>query len=268
MVVKRLIENLMYTGLTEYEAKAYMGLLVKSPATAYELAKESGIPTSKIYEVLSRLEEKGVALPTGAEGGRRYIPMEPEEFVESRRFMMEATLQYLRNDLGSTGAGQASFYIWHIGEYGPLLDKARRMAGGAARTLLLSLWAEEMEALEGPLRDALGRGVKVASLHFGVPAVRVGQVFSHPIQGIAGGRKRSFVMVSDSREAVTAAIARDGSVEGAGSANRGFVALAEEYVRHDIYMMKIARRFGPGLTRAFGGRFEKLRDVFSDEEAG
>ena len=247
-----------------------MGLLVKSPATAYELAKESGVPTSKIYEVLSRLEEKGVALPTGVEGGRKYIPMEPEEFVESRRFMMEATLQYLRKDLGSTGAGQASFYIWHIGEYGALMDKARRLADGAGRTLLLSLRAEEMEALEGPLRDALARGVKVASVHFGTPAVRVGQVFSHPVQGTAyaGGRQRGFVMVADSREAVTAEIARGGAVKGAGSAHRGFVALAEEYVRHDIYMMKIARRFGPGLTRAFGGRFEKLRDVFSDEEAG
>jgi hypothetical protein len=44
------------------------------------------------------------------------------------------------------------------------------------------------------------------------------------------------------------------------------VTLAEDYVKHDIYIMKIVERFDPELQRRFGPGYEKLRDVWNDEE--
>jgi hypothetical protein len=41
---------------------------------------------------------------------------------------------------------------------------------------------------------------------------------------------------------------------------------AEDYVRHDIFFNKIARRFAPLLQEKFGRRYEKLVDIYSDEE--
>ena len=49
--------------------------------------------------------------------------------------------------------------------------------------------------------------------------------------------------------------------------NRGFVTLAEDYIKHDVYMMKIVRRFDTTLKGRFGYKYEKLRDIFKDEEA-
>ena len=54
--------------------------------------------------------------------------------------------------------------------------------------------------------------------------------------------------------------------EGAWSRNHAFVTLAEDYVKHDIYIMKIVERLDPELQRLFGPRYEKLRDVWNDEE--
>ena len=92
--------------------------------------------------------------------------------------------------------------------------------------------------------------------------------FSHPIEDTLYAEKggRGFVLVSDGAEAVTGTIFADGTVEGAWSRSRGFITLAEDYVKHDIYIMKIVQRYDRELTARFGPKYERLRDVFSDTE--
>lgn len=55
---KEILETLMEFGLTEYESMAYATLSSIGPAKAARISKESGIPQSKIYEVLEKLMEK------------------------------------------------------------------------------------------------------------------------------------------------------------------------------------------------------------------
>ncbi len=53
------IERLKELGLTEYDAKVYYTLVAKSPLTAIDISREADVPMSKIYVVLSRLENGG-----------------------------------------------------------------------------------------------------------------------------------------------------------------------------------------------------------------
>ncbi|GBE00832.1 sugar-specific transcriptional regulator TrmB [bacterium BMS3Bbin06] len=267
--VKSMVDKLAEIGLTEYEAKAFIGLLEKSPVTAYELARASGIPTSKIYEVLVRLSEKGVVLSTGEDGTKRYVPIEPTELIQSYRSRMETTLSSLKEDLASVGKKADVSYIWNINDYEYLLDKAGRIILDARETILISGWAEELGRLESLLKESAGRRVRISMIHFGRPVVRTGQVFQHPIEDTiyAEKRGRGLAVVVDSREVLMGTVFESGTVEGAWSLNRGFVTMAEDYIKHDIYMMKIVRRFDRILKTTFGNRYEKLRDVFLDEEA-
>jgi len=57
-----------------------------------------------------------------------------------------------------------------------------------------------------------------------------------------------------------------GATSGAYSTNPGFVTLAEDYIKHDIYVMKMLKRYGREMTSRFGPHYEHLRNVFSDEE--
>ncbi len=50
------LENI---GLTSYEIKTYSSLLKVNELTASDLSQKSGVPYSKIYEVLGTLEDKG-----------------------------------------------------------------------------------------------------------------------------------------------------------------------------------------------------------------
>lgn len=53
------LQNMRALGFTPYEARAYHTLVKYGEMTARELSGISGIPYSKTYEVLSRLQEKG-----------------------------------------------------------------------------------------------------------------------------------------------------------------------------------------------------------------
>ncbi len=52
-------EKLQRIGLTEYEAKAYLGLLGDHLSSASKLSEKSGVPRTKIYQVLESLQRKG-----------------------------------------------------------------------------------------------------------------------------------------------------------------------------------------------------------------
>jgi sugar-specific transcriptional regulator TrmB len=57
--MKGVVEKLQKVGLTEYEAKAYVGLLGDHLSTATRLSEKSGVPRTKIYSVLESLAQKG-----------------------------------------------------------------------------------------------------------------------------------------------------------------------------------------------------------------
>ena len=46
-------------GLTSYEIRTFSALLKSGEITASDLSQKSGVPYSKIYEVLGTLEDKG-----------------------------------------------------------------------------------------------------------------------------------------------------------------------------------------------------------------
>lgn len=55
----QLTSNLEKLGLTENEAKAYVGLVSLKEATAREVHELTNVPRAKIYEILKALAKKG-----------------------------------------------------------------------------------------------------------------------------------------------------------------------------------------------------------------
>ena len=123
-MVVNIIKRLTEIGFSEYEAKAYTALVSANPATAYEIARASGIPTSKIYEVISRLLEKGVVIIADENKTKRYIPIDPAEFIEGRKNRLETTLNELKQDLVNIQTDTDISYIWNVRDYEFLMEKA------------------------------------------------------------------------------------------------------------------------------------------------
>jgi sugar-specific transcriptional regulator TrmB len=266
---EQVLSDLMRLGLSEYEGRVYLSLVRKYPATAYEIAKESAVPTSKVYEVLKRLIDKEIISLIDEGKTVKYVAMNPDEFLGRHKTMTENLVEKLKTSLFDIRGRQGFSHIWNITEYDYFIHKVRKAVEGSRRSVLLSIWNEELMQIEDVLRDALRRDVRIATVHFGQPKIKIGQMYPHPIEDTIYQEKggRGLVVVIDSREVLTGTISGKRRVEGAWSMNRGFVTLAEDYIKHDIYIMKIVRRFDRTLKTRFGNSYRKLRDIFSDEEA-
>lgn len=142
------------------------------------------------------------------------------------------------------------------------------MVDGAEKNLLISGWDEELSALEEHLISRKNKNVKIAIVHFGEGNINAGVVYRHPIEDTIYDEKggRGLVIIADMKEALMGTIFPDFKVEGAWSVNQGFVTLAEDYVKHDIYIMKIVSRFDDLLIDRFGEKYKKLRDIYKDDE--
>ncbi len=75
-------------GLTSYEIKTFTSLLKDGELTASDLSQKSGVPYSKIYEVLGTLEEKGWI---GSDDSRptKYFAKSPSTGLETTKQKME-----------------------------------------------------------------------------------------------------------------------------------------------------------------------------------
>ncbi len=250
-------------GVSEYEGRVYASLVAVSPATAYEAAKEAGVPSSKVYEVLDRLEARGMVRSHDHGGRKRYLPQPPDEFVESTRRRLGDTLDALKADLERLAGPRDHSFIGNLADAPAVLDKACRLVQGAASCVLVSAWNPEALVLAPWLAQARARGVKTALVHFGPGELDLPGVFRHPIEDTIYAEKggRGLTVVADGAEALMGILPT-----GSWSLNPGFVTLAEDYVKHDIYIMKIVARFDPELQARFGPRYEKLRDVWNDEQ--
>jgi sugar-specific transcriptional regulator TrmB len=75
-------------GLTGYEIKVYISLLEIGSMTASDISKKSGVPYSKIYEVLNSLEDKGW-LESDSTRPQNFFPKSPMTALEAMRMRIE-----------------------------------------------------------------------------------------------------------------------------------------------------------------------------------
>ncbi len=60
MLDQNLIRDLKEFGFNEYEARSYLALTIYGPSTASSISNYSGVPQSKVYEVMRSLQKKSL----------------------------------------------------------------------------------------------------------------------------------------------------------------------------------------------------------------
>jgi len=83
-------------GLTSYEIRTFTSLLKAGELTASDLSQKSGVPYSKIYEVLGTLEEKGWV---GSDDSRptKYLAKSPASALETTKQRLDSEFKEHQN---------------------------------------------------------------------------------------------------------------------------------------------------------------------------
>lgn len=96
----RTVEQLTRLGLTSYEAKAYLALLGRDSFTAAQVARQSGLPRQRIYDVLGSLLQKGLASARPGEVVK-YSATAPELAIERLLTHHRQELEDLEREAGN-----------------------------------------------------------------------------------------------------------------------------------------------------------------------
>ena len=252
--MKNILKHLQHLNFSQYESKAYLSLLKQSKVTGYELAKNSGIPDSKIYAVLNKLLEKDVILALDSEPVK-YTPIPPNDIIARMKDDYLQTLNSLHKSLNAVYQKKQSGdqYIWNLNGRQEIMRRVIEFIDHSQVSLYLSVWDEEVNGIKKSLYRAYERGVHISIVHYGKTRLDIGQEYrhgrEHQIRQQRGARR--IALEVDEEKVVLAHFLDDGSSNALWTNNTGLVLLAKDYIIHDIYTIRMAEKFGAEAMEIF-----------------
>ena len=252
--MKKTIALLQSLGFSQYESQVYTALLRQSNIAGYELAKQSGVPASKIYSILEKLVGKNLIQVLDTEP-KKYIPQPPKEILSRLRNDYLDTIDQLDDKLDELykQVDFADDHIWSLHDRNAIIRKVHDFINEAAQQIYLSVWDEEIDEIAGSLTSANQRGLKINVVHFGQKQLGIGIEYlhgrEHKIRVQRGGRR--IALIVDDRKVILGHFQEDGSSNAAWTTNKGLVLLAKDYIIHDIYTIRIAQKYGEDANDIF-----------------
>jgi sugar-specific transcriptional regulator TrmB len=232
---EELIRKLNTLGFTVYESKAYLALLKINPASGYEVAQESGVPRSVIYDVLRKLEKAGIA-GIVHDKPKKYVPLPPDQLISMMDNRFHHNIESLKFDLNEYSEGSHSGHLWNISGYETIIQKARELIKKAKKTVYISAWGSEIEVLKNDIRDALKRDVKVIIFSFNPLPVKHHCFYSYNIEEMLLEKNwnHKIVLVSDKEEVLMGESDKRFSQRAAWTNNPAIISIAINYIILDI----------------------------------
>lgn len=259
------VDILKNLGFAEYEAKAYLALLSFSPATGYAVAKNSGVPRSKIYEVLDSLVDRGDVL-VSHNATPLYQAVPPKELIAARKAKAEETYNKAERMLSQfMNCSQDRDNIWNITGHDAIIQKVGERIDAAGSRILMEIWSEDYRELAGKLKAAAERGVAVTIISYGHIDADFASVYPHDmseeITSEYGGR---WVVFSADDSGVVAGVTSLGDDSRAAfTMHQGLVMPITEVVIHDLYIAEILNKHRDILEKSFGKNLIDLRNKFA-----
>lgn len=260
-------EDLRSLGFTDYEAQAYLALLQDSPATAYQVSKETGLPRPNIYAALENLTKKGAVQPV-TENPVRYVPVQPEVLFARMLQDVDSQCRRVAGKLSRLRRHSGEEYVWSLRGDETIRAKIENMIETAQSHVWIKAHAHVVQEHRETLLRAAVRGVQVILIVFGDPSTLrdykltpPSRVYMHEGNGMEVGLASTLITVAtDFREALTVNTAEGGF--GAYTRSRPVVNMAESLIRHEIYLAEIFERFGREIEAGFGPALVSLRQNY------
>ncbi len=196
---KKIVDSLEKLGLSQYEIKAFLALIMLGVGSAEIIAKNAKIPRTSAYKVLDSLEEKGFII--SSEGRPKMY--KPENLQTLKNRIIEEIeelfekLQFVESIFMEKGEPQLVYTVYGKEK---VMKKIAEMIDLAEEEIIISTpkISELRKSLEKNIERALKRGVRII-------------VVTHPNQrvppGVIAYRKKGLMatdIVCDNKSALLA----------------------------------------------------------------
>ena len=169
MMYENNLEILKKIGLTDYESRTYLALISLVSAKADEASKKSGVPRSKIYPVLEKLEKK--ELITIKQGRPLiYTAINPSESLNNYKKKLLRDLDIMEDNLTKiyeSELPQVNMPVLSIEDKNKIIKKQEELLRRSKKTLLIRLGfilPEEINKIKKLIISALNNNIHVKIL--------------------------------------------------------------------------------------------------------
>lgn len=258
-----LVEKLKQFGFNSYEAKVYIALLKKYPATGYEISQIADIPQPRAYDALKSLEAESVVYST-KEKPQRYSPISSKELTMRFKRRTNSAIDYLEKKLPNVSEDYNE-PIHMIYGYDDIIEKIKEIIKNSNDSIYIEIWSNDYKMIEPEITNAYDRGVDIKIVGYNNLKTVYGMVYQHDgfaqIEHALGSRM--IYILSDNAESLFGRIEK----QVVWTKNNDIAFLLKEFVVHDMYLLDVYDRFPEQLRYFYGAGFKKLKDKILDKKS-
>lgn len=261
-----LVVMLERLNFTEVEAKAYIALFSKSPATAYQIAQMTGMPRPNVYNAVGGLVAKG-ALQQVSDNPVRYIPREPAEFFTTISRSTSKLCEDVVSELRDMTVHDGTEYVANYNGRAAVDSQVRKMISSARARIYIKSSSRLLDPYHDVLVEAADRGVliHIVAADPGIselPGHENIVIIPHEGTGVATGTAVHYLLTISADADGTLIAALNGEPAASYTRNDAIVYTVHTMILHEIYLAKIYEAMGPDLERRFGADLKKLRRLY------
>ncbi|WP_432661874.1 helix-turn-helix domain-containing protein [Wukongibacter baidiensis] len=266
-----IIEDMKKLGLSEYEVKAYLKLLEEYPANGYTLSKNSGVPRSRIYEVLESLKNKQMVFEQVEGKTTLYHPLDP-------RLLMNKLKSNFDNILNNVDEYTKKVYseeendnkLVVIKGRSKIIDFLKVLISSSEKRIAVSIWDEEIQDISPCLDEVINRGVILRGMYFGKNNPYKELVTHRRIERYLSEKKERYItIIIDGVHVVSGIVSRGEESQVTWTKDIGFIEMSEDYIAHDLMVNRYSEKLKDDEKveyEEFSDRVRKEYYNFTDEE--
>lgn len=265
----RIIEDMKKLGLSEYEIKAYLSLLQVHPVNGYVLSKNSGIPRSRVYEVLESLVNKHIVFEEIGDDVTLYHPINPKDLISKYKNDFQNVLSHVASyteDLFQKNENDNKLIV--LKGRNKILDFSKSLISKSNKRIALSIWDEEMQELSEALGNALDRGVRLRGIYFGHVNPFDDLITHRRIERYLSEKNERYLTITiDGKDVMSGVISRGEDSQVTWTKDLGFLELSEDYIAHDLMINRYASELKGNQKKHFEDFSDRVRkDYFGFSE--
>ncbi|MBP3820370.1 TrmB family transcriptional regulator [bacterium] len=250
-----LVNKLKELGFNSYEAKVYIALLKKYPATGYEISQNADIPQSRAYDALKSLEFERVVFSNN-DKPHKYSPISPKELTQRFKRRFNSTIEYLEKKLPEVKEDYDE-PIHSISDYDNIIKKIKEIIKNTKKSIYIEVWNEDFKHIEKELFNAYDNDVDIKIVGYNNLQTNFGIVYNHESgKEIENKIGRLIFLLADGEECIFGRIEK----EVLWTKNCNIAFLLKQFIVHDMYLLDVGMNFPEQLKYFYGIGMKNLKD--------
>ena len=249
VIMNQIIHHLEMFGFSKMEGSVYLTLLQSPELNGSQISKILSASRSAVYGALNSLYEKGAVFLLPGDT-HIYKAQNPEILIDCLKTKYLENAKSLKEELVSLKTHNTQEVYWNIKGYEPFIAKTRELLHTAEKEIYmntncdLSLFTEELTQLAK-------KNVRILHFSFEPSTIKdlpLEYYYNSGMGAFSPSIYKRMMLVVDCKSVLLVSGELGGAFMGIFTENPLLVSIISEHIHHDIYFLKLEKKYGKSLV--------------------